>query len=212
VPWAYLSLMFVFTVTPGATTALVVSHTLAGGRRRGLTASLGANLANATQALLAIIGVSALIAQWPQGLSVLKIGGALFLAWVGFKSLRRAVNGRADNENRGRELFQNNSRSLFPEPRPFRDGFMVNMLNVSITSFYVGVVPNFLQPGTVLSGVWGLVLLYAAHIVVAFACHMFWMSLFHQARALFTRDRPRRLLDAAFGVVLIALAIRIAVR
>jgi threonine/homoserine/homoserine lactone efflux protein len=199
VPWAYLSLMFVFTATPGATTAMVVSHTLAGGRRRGFSVSLGANLANATQALLAIIGVSALLAQWPQGLSILKFGGCVFLGWVGFKSLRRAIGNRQAAE-------------IEITPRAFRDGFMVNMLNVAITSFYVGVVPNFLQPGTIFSGVSGLVLLYAIHILVAFACHMFWMSIFHQARTLFTRDRPRRLLDATFGVILIALAIRIALR
>jgi len=59
--------MFVFTVTPGATTAVVVRHTLAGGRRRGFAVSLGANAANATQALAAMIGVSALLASWPQG-------------------------------------------------------------------------------------------------------------------------------------------------
>lgn len=200
--------MFVFTITPGATTAVVVGHTLAGGRRRGLAASLGANTANATQALLAIVGVSALLARWPQGLSILKFGGVAFLAWVGVKSLRRAVEGVG---NRDRELFRNNSRSLFP--RPFFDGFMVNMLNVSITSFYVGVVPNFLQPaGSLFSGLRGLVLLYAIHIVVAFGCHMFWMTLFHQARGLFTRERPRRFLDAAFGIILIALAVRIALR
>jgi len=200
--------MFVFTITPGATTAVVVSHTLAGGRRRGITASLGANLANATQALLAIVGVSALIARWPEALSILKFGGALFLAWVGVKSLRRAF------ETKGRELFRGDAAASPTEKaaRPFHEGFMVNMLNVSITSFYVGVVPNFLQPGTPWAGLRGLVLLYAIHILVAFGCHMFWITLFHQARGLFTRERPRRLLDAAFGVILIALAIRIALR
>lgn len=198
--------MFVFTITPGATTAVIVSHTLAGGRRRGFTASLGANLANATQALLAIVGVSALIARWPEALSILKIGGALFLAWVGFKSLRRAF------ETKGRDLFRADPGAPAAIARPFADGFTVNMLNVSITSFYVGVVPNFLQPGTPWAGLQGLILLYAIHIVVAFGCHMFWITLFHQARGLFTRERPRRLLDAAFGVILIALAIRIALR
>lgn len=207
VPWAYLSLMFVFTVTPGATTAMVVNHTLAGGRRRGFMVSMGANLANATQATLAIIGVSALIAKWPEGLAILKVGGALFLAWVGLKSVWKAYE---------LPVFVRTPAGPYEPPSSvrtaFRDGFMVNMLNVAITSFYVGVVPNFLRPGTVFSGVSGLVLLYAIHILVAFACHMFWMSIFHQARTLFTRERPRRLLDATFGAILIALAIRIAVR
>ena len=196
--------MFVFTITPGATTAVVVSHTLAGGRRRGFTASLGANLANATQALLAIAGVSALIARWPEALSILKIGGALFLGWIGIKALWRSYEPERSHEH---PSVRTNALGS-----SFRDGVTVNMLNVSITSFYVGVVPNFLQPGTPWAGLQGLVILYAIHIVVAFGCHMFWITLFHQARGLFTRERPRRLLDAAFGVILIALAIRIALR
>ena len=214
-PWAYLSLTFVFAITPGATTALVVSHTLAGGRKRGLMASLGAMAANATQATLALVGVSALIVRWPEALDILKIGGALFLAWCGVKSLRRAIGGEPtpihDALNRDRELFsKNNSRSLFP--RPFHEGFMVNMLNVSITSFYIGVVPSFLRPDTVFSGLHGLALLYLAHILIAFSCHVFWITLFFQARALFTRERARRWLDATFGVLLIALSLRIALR
>ena len=208
-PWAYLSLTLVFAITPGATTALVVSHTLAGGRRRGLLTSLGAMSANATQALLAMIGVSALIVRWPEALYVLKIGGALFLVYCGIRSLMRAISGEptpvhhalAGNRNRDPRF-----------PQAFREGFMVNMLNVSITSYYIGVAPNFLRPDTVFSGLRGLALLYAAHIVIAFSCHMFWITLFFQARALFTRERPRRWLDAAFGVVLIALALRIALR
>jgi threonine/homoserine/homoserine lactone efflux protein len=206
-PWAYLSLTFVFAITPGATTALVVSHTLAGGRKRGLTASLGAMTANATQATLAIAGVSALIVRWPEALYLLKIGGALFLAWCGIKSLRRAIGGAPTPIHNA--LAGNQPREL---ARPFHEGFMVNMLNVSITSFYIGVVPNFLHPDTVFSGIGGLVLLYLAHILIAFSCHVFWITLFFQARALFTRERARRWLDATFGVLLIALAIRIALR
>jgi len=88
---AYLSLAFVFAFTPGATTAVVIRHTLAGGRRRGLTASLGAITASALQATLAVAGVSTLLVQWPEGLRLLGIAGALFLGWMGVKSLRAAV-------------------------------------------------------------------------------------------------------------------------
>ena len=209
-PWAYLSLTLVFAVTPGATTALVVSHTLSGGRKWGLTASLGAMAANATQATLAIVGVSALIVRWPEALYILKLGGALFLAWCGVKSLRRAIGGAPTPIHQALEGAD--PQVIADHQRPFREGFTVNMLNVSITSFYIGVVPSFLRPGTIFSGVRGLILLYLAHIVIAFSCHVFWITLFYQARALFTRERARRWLDATFGVLLIALALRIALR
>jgi threonine/homoserine/homoserine lactone efflux protein len=185
---------------------VVVSNTLAGGRRRGYATSGGAMTANATQAILAMIGVSALLVRWPQGLVVLRMGGALFLAWIGSKRLRRAFSGSLTAIDRAF------TEAPGPQPvtaRPFREGYVVNMLNVAITSYYLGVIPNFLPPG----GTWrGLAALYAAHIAIAFSCHVFWISLFHQARGLFVHERPRRLLDAGFGILLISLAIRIATR
>ena len=89
---------------------------------------------------------------------------------------------------------------------PFLDGFTINIFNPSITSFYVGVTPTFLVPGAT----WrSLAMLYLAHISIAFTCHVFWSSLFNQARTFFAGERPRRWLDGIVGVILIWLAIRI---
>jgi len=93
-------------------------------------------------------------------------------------------------------------------PAPYREGFAVNILNPSITSFYVGVTPTFVAPG---SGWRALAFLYAAHIAIVFGCHVFWSSVFSQARTFFAGERPRRWLDAAIGVILLWLAYRIGV-
>ncbi len=218
---AYLSLAFVFAFTPGATTAVVIRHTLEGGRRRGLTASAGAMTASAIQATLAVMGVGALLIKWPLGLKVLAIAGVIFLAWVGVKSLRSAVvvgqsakgptgqsaEGRRGQGARGPAPSHQHTAPAHPRTRaPFLDGFTINIFNPSITSFYVGVTPTFLVPGAT----WrSLAMLYLAHISIAFTCHVFWSSLFNQARTFFAGERPRRWLDGIVGVILIWLAIRI---
>ncbi len=201
---AFLSIAFVFAFTPGATTAVVIRHTLAGGRRRGLTASGGAMTASATQAALSVAGVSALLVRWPAALKFLGLGGALFLAWLGVKSLRAAI--RAPVRALPNPAAPDPART---HPTPFRDGFAINILNPSVTGFYVGVVPTFVPAGSS----WRvLALFYLAHMTIAFSCHVFWSSVFNQAREFFAGERPRRWLDAAVGVVLLALAARIAGR
>lgn len=196
---AYLSLAFVFAITPGATSAVVIRHTIDGGRRRGLTAAAGAQVANVIQATLAIAGVSMLLSRWPGALKMIGIAGALFLAWIGIKSMYAAF----------RSAPRLRLRSGQGTERPFRDGFAVNVLNPSITSFYVGVVPTFVPPGAT----WRtFALFYAAHIAIAIACLVFWTSIFNHARAFFTAERPRRWLDAIVGIVLLALALRMASR
>lgn len=199
---SYLSLAFVFAFTPGATTAVVIRHTLEGGVRRGMTASLGAMTASATQALLALAGVSTLLVAWPTGLRLLALAGAAFLAWLGLKSLRAAsaVNRSPSTVNRS---------PLTVDRSAFRAGFSINILNPSVTSFYVGVTPTFVPHGAS----WrALALLYVLHISVAISCHLFWATLFSRARTFFAAERPRRWLDAAVGVILLALAVRIALR
>jgi threonine/homoserine/homoserine lactone efflux protein len=195
VPAAYLSLTFLLAFTPGATTAMVIRHTLAGGRRRGLTVALGAALGNATQAVVALVGVSVLIARDPGALRVLGGFGAAFLAWLGIKSVRAAWRPRASPAT---------SAGPGAPGHALREGIVVNVLNPSITGFYVGVVPTFVPAGAS----WRVAaLFYLAHIAIAFACHTFWASVFHRARLWFAGERPRRWLDAAVGVVLIYLAI-----
>jgi threonine/homoserine/homoserine lactone efflux protein len=194
---AYLSLVFVYAFTPGATTANVIRHTLAGGVRRGLTASAGSMTANALQALFALIGVSALIVRWPAALDVLRIGGGLFLAWVGIKSLIEAWRGSA------RDLVGNGEAHA---GTPYRDGFTINILNPSVTSFYVAVVPSFLPPGARPADA---ALFYLIHIAVAFSCHTFWATAFNFARGFFASARTRRWLDAAIGVLMLWLAYKV---
>lgn len=208
---AYLSLAFVFAFTPGATTAVVIRHALDGGWRGGITASFGALTASAILASLALCGVHALLVRWPDGLRILGVAGALFLAWTGVRSFRAAL---APARPRPHRPAPDRSRPHQPapartRPHPYRDGFAINILNPSVLSFYVGVTPTFLDPDST----WrGLVALYLAHLCVVLGCHTFWVLLFNHARGLFTGVRSRRWLDAAVGVVLLLLAYRIAVQ
>lgn len=198
--WAYLSLTFFLAVTPGATTAVVIRHTLVAGRRRGLAAAAGAAAGNATQAVVALVGVSALVATHPSALRLLSLLGALVLGSMGVTSVIRSLGvprvPGAPGEPRA--------------PRPaFREGLWVNLLNPSITAFYVAVVPSFLPPG---AGWRVASSFYLAHIGIAMACHVVWASVFHQARLLFAGERARRWLDAAVGGVLLWLATRVLAR
>lgn len=205
-PFAYLSLTFLLALTPGATTAMVIRHTLVGGRRRGMTVALGAMAGNATQAAVALVGVSALVGAYPPASRFLGLCGVAFLGFLGITSLRTSLGALASM----RAPRSHTDPGAPGEPgSAFREGLWVNVLNPSITGFYVGVVPTFVPAGST----WRhAALFYLAHIAMAIACHGFWASVFHRARLWFAGERPRRWLDAAVGVVLIYLAVRLLAR
>ena len=66
-------------------------NTLEGGRRAGYLTALGAALANTIIAIACGLGLSVLLSVWPGSLDAIRIGGALFLAWLGATSLYRAA-------------------------------------------------------------------------------------------------------------------------
>lgn len=196
---AFLSFTFVFVATPGATTAVVVRNTLDGGRRAGLFAALGAACANATHATVAGLGGAALLRAWPGALEVVRGAGGGYLAWLGLRSLWLAYRGQAPLALAFTDVRDANHRS-------FREGLMVNLLGPVILTFYLSVVPTFLRPAW---PPWAYAVLALSHVALAFTCHAAWALALHRMRQVFRRAGARRLLGAATGLALLALAARV---
>lgn len=196
---AYASVTFLLAVTPGATTAIVVRNALAGGRRTGLAAALGAACGNITQAALAGVGVALLLRHLPSAMLVLRLAGAAYIAWLGIKSLDKFV--------RGRSLAPATTARPADHRSAFREGWMGNLLNPSVTTFYATIVPTFLPPG---GGAAAFVVLAAIHVVFALVCHVSWAAALHSLGSLFSRGSFSRALEALTGVALLLLALKIA--
>ena len=203
---AFLSFTFILVVTPGSTTAVVVRNTLEGGRRAGYVTALGAAAANTIIAIACGIGLSVLVAVWPQSLDAIRVGGAMFLAWLGATSLWRAWQ----KPDGGIRL------TLDPHAAPprshafayFGDGLAINLLSPVIISYYLSVVPSFIPAGASRLYYSGLA---ATHVSLAVVCHAMWATALDFMRRWFVQPWRRKMLQAATGVALIALAVRILV-
>jgi threonine/homoserine/homoserine lactone efflux protein len=201
---AFFSFTFVLVVTPGSTTAVVVRNTLAGGRRAGYLTALGAALANTTIAIACALGLSALLSIWPGSLEVIRIGGALFLAWLGASCLYRA----ARYEDGGIRL------ALDPDSAParshagayFGDGLAITFLSPVIISYYLSVVPSFMPPGASRFYYSGLA---ATQVSLGLACHAMWATGLDAMRRWFVAPWTRQLLQTVTGLALIGLAISV---
>jgi len=203
---AFFAFTFVLVITPGSTTAVVVRNTLEGGRRAGYLTALGAALANTTIAISCGLGLSMLVSVWPGSLDAIRIAGAFFLAWLGLGSLYRA----ATRNDGGIRL------SVDPPAAPPRshtgayvgDGLGINLLSPVIISFYLSVVPSFIPIGSSRLYYSGLA---ATHVSLALACHAMWATALDAMRRWFVAPWTRRALQAATGIALVALAIRVIV-
>ncbi len=200
---SYLLFTFVLAATPGSTTAVVVRNTLAGGRAAGLATAAGAAVGNTTHATAAGLGLALLLARWPAAFTSVRVIGGVYLAWLGLASLWRAVrrpNGGIPLPSAAVETIDGARR------RSFTQGFAVNILNPSIVTFYLVVVPSFLPAG---ASRWWFVALAAIHVSIAFSCHGAWVLGFDRVRRFFHRPAARRTLEACSGIALVGLAWRV---
>jgi threonine/homoserine/homoserine lactone efflux protein len=194
---AYASATAIFAATPGQSTAVVIQQTVDHSWRAGFAAAVGCAVANVVHATAAGIGLAILVSHFPVVLDAIRIGGGAYLIWLGANSLWRAArpagNVRPDVESRSGRV-------------AFRQGLVTNLLNPSIATFYLAVVPSFMPPGGTAAG---YVLLAVIHVSLAFACHNAWAGLFNQIGHLMKSLRARRVFDALAGVALVFLAVRV---
>jgi threonine/homoserine/homoserine lactone efflux protein len=132
---AYTAACFVLFITPGPDMSLFLAKTVAGGRRAGLAAMLGAQVGCCVHTLLAALGVSALLAASQTAFFVLKAVGGLYLLWLAIDAIRHGSALNLKSEGR-REVSARHTFLL---------GIGVNLTNPKIVLFFVTFLPQFVD-------------------------------------------------------------------
>ena len=135
--FAFLAAAMLITASPGPDNLLVLSTGIARGRTRGVAFGLGCALGCLSHTVLAAVGVSALIAASPLAFTLLKVGGGLYLMWMGIQVLRSRggvtmASARGDDES---------LRRLFAK------GLLANAINPKVALFFLSFLPQFVIAG-----------------------------------------------------------------
>ena len=133
--FAFLFAATLLAITPGPGIAYVVARTAAGGRTEGLASCLGTAVGGMVHVLALAFGLSALIAQSALAFSVVKYGGAAYLIYLGVRLLLTRQQASTPPEA---------SRS--GTASAFRDGIVVEALNVKTAIFFLAFLPQFVVP------------------------------------------------------------------
>ncbi|WP_298369363.1 LysE family translocator [Azospirillum sp.] len=207
--YLYLIAVCVLVLAPGPDFLLVLTRSVADGRRAGVIATLGISLGNVIHALLAAVGVSALIAASPALFDALRYAGGAYLAWIGARSLWSAVASRADGADSPMAGASDSTRASVRDSVVFTQALLTNLLNPKIILFQLAFVPQFVAPelGHVAVQIFLLgnliTLLGAAYLVgVAALCA-------GTARRLLSSRRMKTALDGLAGVLFLGFALRL---
>lgn len=156
----FLGAALIIAITPGPAIFYVAARTLAGGRNEGLASSLGTGLGGLVHVGAGAAGVSALIMASAEAFTVLKIAGAIYLVWLGIKTIREA---------RATPSFET---MVTGARRALREGIVVEALNPKTAAFFLAFIPQFVDPAGAIAlqfivlGLISVVLNTAADVVI----------------------------------------------
>ncbi|WP_394836830.1 LysE family translocator [Pendulispora rubella] len=200
----FLAAALLITLSPGPDNLMVLSLGASQGRRHGMMFGFGCALGCLSHTLLAVLGVSALIAASPIAFTALKMAGGLYLVWLGVHAIR----------SRGASL---PTEGTAPKGEAaslgtvFRRGLVANAINPKVVLFFLSFLPQFVDPSR------GHVSLQTGLLGIAFAMQaaILFGTLGYFAGAIGTQLRRRPTtamwLDRVAGSIFIALGIKLAV-
>jgi threonine/homoserine/homoserine lactone efflux protein len=187
---AFVGVSVLVIVTPGQDTVLTIRNTLRGA---GVPTALGVSVGQACWTLASSGGLAAVLIASETVFALVRLAGAAYLVYLGVTALVSAFRGHSETDER--------QGSRLSAGAGFRQGLVSNLGNPKMAVFFTSLLPQF--------GGGSFLALLA--LGLAFAAMTFlWLSLVAHAGGLLRRQRVRRVLDAATGVVLTALGLRLA--
>ncbi|MCY1646179.1 LysE family translocator [Caulobacter sp. SL161] len=132
---AFLVAMFVMAITPGPANLFAIATGMERGKTAALLGVVGMNAATLVWFACSALGLGALIITFPAAFHVLALAGAVYLVWLGLKSLWAGI----------KNVESHASASVRAGRSAFFDGFMVQIANPKILLFFSAVLPPFLD-------------------------------------------------------------------
>jgi len=182
-------------MSPGPSLAVVVSQTLRGGAGRGTLAALAHGAGVALYAVAVVSGLAVIVTASDRLYGLIQWAGALFLIYLGVKSLRSrgtvSLDGAEEEAEAAGALIQ---------------GFSVAFLNPKLAVFFLALFSQFLTESVSLPQ---KVVMVATVGIIDAGWYTAVSLLLGRPKILERLRRSRGLIDRAFGIILIALAIRV---
>lgn len=194
----FLGAALLLTLAPGPDNLLVLSLGAARGRLAGMLFGLGCALGCLSHTLLAMLGISALLAASPLAFGLLRLAGGAYLIYLGWMALRSS-GGAAPQASQSEDSL----RQLFLR------GLIANAINPKVVLFFLSFLPQFVQParGDSMLQIAQLGLLFTLQAALLFSLLGYFAG---QVGEWLKAKRQRGLwLDRLAGGVLLALGLRL---
>ncbi len=189
---AFLVTTAIAMVTPGPDMLFILGCGMRGGPKAGLLATAGVATSEAIHVAVAAAGLAALFAAVPVAFTVVRIGGAAYLVYLGVQAIRKC-----------KPLVERKS------DRAYLSGLLTNLLNPKMVTFTIAFLPQFIDPAR--GHVWlQFAVLGAIMIVFEFLVDGTVGVLAGRIGGWVRRKKNQRRIEVATGGIFIGLGVKLA--
>lgn len=130
----YIGACLLFSIVPGPSVTVVVANSLARGTKAGLLTILGTEIAMLSMVLIVAIGMDAVMGLVSEAFTIIKLVGAAYLIWIGWKMF--TATGKLEMDRAGDRL---------PLVRYLWQGALINWSNPKTLLFLGAFLPQFVD-------------------------------------------------------------------
>jgi threonine/homoserine/homoserine lactone efflux protein len=192
----------VLIAIPGPSVVFTIGRALTYGRTVALTTVVGNSFGLLAALILVSLGLGDLVATSDVAFEVVKVGGAVFLVYLGIQALRH---------RHGIEVTGATEAPVMHGLRALRQGFVVGFTNPKAYVIFAAVLPPFIDRDRGSATV-QMLLLGSVAFVIGLCSDSLWALLASQLRRWFNASPTRgRALGTVGGMSMIGLGVAVAV-
>ena len=132
-------IQLVAIMSPGPDFAIICRNSLIYSRRTGIYSALGISLGILVHVTYTLIGIGLIISKSVVLFSTIKLLGAAYLIYIGYKSLKAKPS---------REITTEKSKQDLTRLQATKIGFITNILNPKVTLFFFSLFTQVISPNT----------------------------------------------------------------
>lgn len=203
VTFAIISILLV--VSPGPNGVLFLKTVPIHGKKNGMSNLFGIFIATYVHGALSFFGLSAIILSSANLFMIIKIIGALYLLFLGMKSLYSLIK-------QNKKIVEHFKNDLKVEKKrsykvSFVEGFLTQMLNPKVSMFYLAAFPQLIDfKNAVFMDIF---LLTSIHAVTIFIWFTFFILLLGKTTKAFESKTLKNLVQGLTGTIFIYLSYKI---
>ena len=201
----FLLMCVLLIILPGPDTAIATKNTLTASKKGGIQTILGSCCGLLIHTFAAVIGLSAIIVKSAYVFAVLKYVGAVYLCYLGVKTLwtLKTIGSLPP-------VLQDETQvdHKYAHQSCFKQGFLTNIMNPKVAVFFLTFLPQFVD----ISSATFVPFLFMGLIYTAITAlwFVFYVYLLDRISAFMKKPTTKTVIEGLTGTILIGFGIKLA--